>query len=202
MLILLSSVANFPQWRFLSYFKNVINVTFSDRNKMWDVAKVIFYALLNVFTKTATPEGCCLLSILASYLQLDIMINMELLEFDNALKDYVECMLTITTTGSKCKVKMLQAQRVDPTQDAMKNVNKWIIFPASFEIWEYRYLKVNYESLADWKPWYNCALIQLTESETVFVCLISIFTCDIPDFLTLHTPIYFFVWKLGNNYST
>ncbi|KAI6022327.1 hypothetical protein PISMIDRAFT_114155, partial [Pisolithus microcarpus 441] len=57
-------------------------------------------------------------------------------------------------------------------------------------------LKVNYELLADWKvttdhlrcspsfygqPWYDCALIQLTESETVFVHLISIFTCNIPD---------------------
>ncbi|KIK13108.1 hypothetical protein PISMIDRAFT_83897, partial [Pisolithus microcarpus 441] len=97
-------VANFLQWQFLSHFKNIINVSFSDGNKMWDVAKVIFYALLNVFTKTATPEGYCLLHILASYLQLDTligldihtkqtigMINAELLEFGNALKDYVEC---------------------------------------------------------------------------------------------------------------
>ncbi|KAI6142400.1 hypothetical protein BKA82DRAFT_153579, partial [Pisolithus tinctorius] len=55
-------------------------------------------------------------------------------------------------------------------------------------------LKVNYESSVDWKvvtdhllcnlsfygqPWYDCALIQLMETETVFVHLISIFTCNV-----------------------
>ncbi|KAI5993201.1 hypothetical protein EDD15DRAFT_2388095 [Pisolithus albus] len=341
-------VANFPRWRFLTHFKNVINVTFSDGNKMRDVAKVIFYALLNVFTKTATPEGYCLLRVLASYLQLDTligldvhtertigMINTELLEFDNALKDYVECVnksgleglrvdwdfpkvhlwkhvsrdirmkgatrnystrpnesmhgpikeayerrsngrnvatqilrvdehklaakllrmrvdnhknwnqmqgedsagsesgrdtgccedgqsgsftaLDHVYLGSVCKPSTMQdieASRsvTDPAFVGFRKklssfcneclpqygyqVNKWIVFPASFEIREYRYLKVNYESLADWKvttdhlrcspsfygqPRYDCALIQLTESETVFVRLISIFTCDIPD---------------------
>ncbi|KAI6138798.1 hypothetical protein BKA82DRAFT_4020612 [Pisolithus tinctorius] len=70
---------------------NVINVTFSDGNKMHDLAKAMFYALLNVFTRTATPEGYCLLHILASYLQLDSLIDAELLKFDNELKAYVEC---------------------------------------------------------------------------------------------------------------
>ncbi|KAI6141985.1 hypothetical protein BKA82DRAFT_125161, partial [Pisolithus tinctorius] len=61
-------------------------------------------------------------------------------------------------------------------------------------ITEYRYLKVNYKSSVDWKvvtdhlrcnlsfygqPWYDCALIQLTDTETAFVRLISIFTCNI-----------------------
>ncbi|KAI5994925.1 hypothetical protein F5J12DRAFT_785722 [Pisolithus orientalis] len=73
---------------------NVINVTFSDGNKMCDLAKAMFYVLLNVFTRTATPKGYCLLCILASYLQLDSLIEMidaELLKFNNKLKAYIEC---------------------------------------------------------------------------------------------------------------
>ncbi|KIO11987.1 hypothetical protein M404DRAFT_125827, partial [Pisolithus tinctorius Marx 270] len=61
----------------LFHFKNVINVTFSDGNKMCDLAKAMFYALLNVFTRMATPEGYCLLCILASYLQLDSLIGLD-----------------------------------------------------------------------------------------------------------------------------
>ncbi|KIJ60954.1 hypothetical protein HYDPIDRAFT_169974 [Hydnomerulius pinastri MD-312] len=84
-------VSEFPQWRFLAHFDNVINITFSDGNKMWDLAKEIFYASLNILTKTTTPEGYCLLHILANYLELDSLIDAELLRFDKALKEYVEC---------------------------------------------------------------------------------------------------------------
>ncbi|KAI6142401.1 hypothetical protein BKA82DRAFT_86554, partial [Pisolithus tinctorius] len=42
----------------------------------------MFYALLNVFTRMATPEGYCLLHILTSYLQLDSLIGLDV---------YIEC---------------------------------------------------------------------------------------------------------------
>jgi len=65
-----------------------------------------------------------------------------------------------------------------------------------FQICEYRYLKVNYESTVDWKqatdylrcnpsfhgqPRYDCALIQLTPERSAFVKLILMFKCHLPD---------------------
>ncbi|KAI6139509.1 hypothetical protein BKA82DRAFT_4020029 [Pisolithus tinctorius] len=274
-------VSNFPQWWLLFHLKNVINVTFSDQNKMHDLAKAMFYALLNVFTRMATPEGYCLLHILASYLQLDSLIEMieaELLKFDNKLKAYIECvnksglewlqvdwdfpkilcvdkhklaakLLRICVdnyknwtqmqgepagTEGECNnsqsglftafdhVYLSSSSKLSTVQDIEAScsvsdtafvgfckklsgfcnqclpqygyqVDKWIATPAHFKA-KYRYLKVNYESSVDWKivtdhlrcnpsfygqPWYDCALIQLTETETAFVHLISIFTCNV-----------------------
>ncbi|KAI6002407.1 hypothetical protein F5J12DRAFT_947888 [Pisolithus orientalis] len=70
----------------------------------YSMLQAMFYALLNVFTRTAIPKGYCLLHILTSYLQLDSligldmhteqtieMIDAELLKFDNELKAYIEC---------------------------------------------------------------------------------------------------------------
>lgn len=62
------------------------------------------------------------------------------------------------------------------------------------QIHEYRYLKVNYESMVDWKQTtdhlrcnpqfhgllrFDHALIQLTADETIFVRLILLFRCSI-----------------------
>ncbi|KAI6141445.1 hypothetical protein BKA82DRAFT_4018739 [Pisolithus tinctorius] len=72
----------------------ILNILGTNGNKMHDLAKAMFYALLKVFTRMATPKGYCLLCILASYLQLDSLIEMidaELLKFDNKLKAYIEC---------------------------------------------------------------------------------------------------------------
>lgn len=67
----------------------------------------------------------------------------------------------------------------------------------SYQISEYRYLKVNYESCVDWKlatdylrcnpqffgaPRYDCAYVQLTPTKTAFVRLITFFTCQIHGF--------------------
>ncbi|KAI5997608.1 hypothetical protein F5J12DRAFT_725172, partial [Pisolithus orientalis] len=61
---------------------------------------------------------------------------------------------------------------------------------------EYHYLLVNYKLTVTWNqctdhlccnlsffgvPFYDCALIQYTETETTFVCLICMFSCVIPD---------------------
>ncbi|KAG2151772.1 hypothetical protein BD769DRAFT_1623523 [Suillus cothurnatus] len=73
-------------------------------------------------------------------------------------------------------------------------LTNWITFPADYQIHEYRYLKVNYESMVDWKqatdhlrcnpqfhglPRFDHALIQLTMDETIFVRLIFLFRCCI-----------------------
>ncbi|KAG1725468.1 hypothetical protein EDD22DRAFT_982843 [Suillus occidentalis] len=73
-------------------------------------------------------------------------------------------------------------------------LTNWITFPADYQIHEYRYLKVNYESMVDWKqttdhlrcnpqfhglPRFDHALIQLTADETIFVQLILLFRCSI-----------------------
>ncbi|KAI6038375.1 hypothetical protein EDC04DRAFT_2603975 [Pisolithus marmoratus] len=71
-------------------------------------------------------------------------------------------------------------------------VQKWIVIHPNLKIWEYKYLKVNYESLVNWKlttdhlqcnlmffgvPQYDCAIVQLTEVDTAFIHLICIFSC-------------------------
>ncbi|KAI5989534.1 hypothetical protein EDD15DRAFT_2171237 [Pisolithus albus] len=342
-------ISQFPRWRGLSHFKNVLNITFSDGNKKRDLAKEIYYACLSIFTKDQTPEGYRLLHILTSYLELDSLIGLdvhtektidmiesELLRFDRALKEYVECVegsgmeglrtewnfpkthlwkhvaQDIRSKGAtqnystrpnesmhgplkeayarrsngrdmasqacilrvdehKLAAKLLrmridnhtnwsqlQAGGLDRESDAVEDnlddpgmfeghiylgsecqpttvqdieanfsrtdsafvgfrkklsdfcneclasygyqVQKWIIIPPKFEIREYKYLKVNYESLVDWKvttdhlrcnpmfhgaPRYDCAIIQLTEVDVAFVCLICIFSCRIPDICSI-----------------
>ncbi|KIN99482.1 hypothetical protein M404DRAFT_30342 [Pisolithus tinctorius Marx 270] len=76
-------------------------------------------------------------------------------------------------------------------------LNTWIRLQGTDTVWEYRYLKVNYASVVDWKvavnhircspsfhgrPRYDCALIQLSETKTAFVRLIFMFTCKIAAF--------------------
>ncbi|KAG1882178.1 hypothetical protein F4604DRAFT_1879586 [Suillus subluteus] len=82
---------------------SVINITFSDGNKMQDLSKQTLYSALNVLTHRASPEGYQLLRVIGSYLQLDSYIGLnvhttstlaaldaEPLVFNAALKDYVE----------------------------------------------------------------------------------------------------------------
>ncbi|KAG2138226.1 hypothetical protein BD769DRAFT_1384751 [Suillus cothurnatus] len=73
---------------------------------------------------------------------------------------------------------------------------RWIVLPVDFQIHEHRYLRVNYENSVDWKQSTNhlrsnpsfhghlrfdCALIQLTADRMVFVRLILMFKCELPD---------------------
>ncbi|KAG1730467.1 hypothetical protein EDB19DRAFT_1897064 [Suillus lakei] len=73
-------------------------------------------------------------------------------------------------------------------------LTSWLTFPADFQIHEHHYLKVNYESMVDWKqvtdhlwcnlrfhglPWFDHALIQLTAEETIFTRLVFLFRCCI-----------------------
>ncbi|KAI5998520.1 hypothetical protein F5J12DRAFT_906856 [Pisolithus orientalis] len=58
-------------------------------------------------------------------------------------------------------------------------LKKWVTIPADFNIYEYHYLKVNYESCFFGTPCYDCAYMQLTSTQTAFVRLITFFTCQI-----------------------
>ncbi|KAG2105004.1 uncharacterized protein F5147DRAFT_746463 [Suillus discolor] len=75
-------------------------------------------------------------------------------------------------------------------------LTRWTIIPTDFQIHEYRYLKLNYESTVNWRqstdhlqsnpsfhgsPRFDCALIQLTAERTVFVKIIFMFKCEVPD---------------------
>ncbi|KAG2339941.1 hypothetical protein BDR05DRAFT_977501 [Suillus weaverae] len=75
-------------------------------------------------------------------------------------------------------------------------LTRWVTILADFLIHEHHYLKVNYENTVDWRQstdhlhcnllfhgqsCFNCALIQLTAERAIFVWLILMFKCNIPD---------------------
>ncbi|KAG2140569.1 hypothetical protein DEU56DRAFT_870910 [Suillus clintonianus] len=76
------------------------------------------------------------------------------------------------------------------------HLTRWTTIPADFQVHEYRYLKINYESTVNWRqstdhlrcnpsfhgsPHYDCAFIQLTAESTAFVKIILMFKCEVPD---------------------
>ncbi|KAG1796452.1 uncharacterized protein HD556DRAFT_1431467 [Suillus plorans] len=92
----------------------IIHITFSDGNKMQDLSKQAFYSAVNVLNQRTSPEGYKLLRVISSYLQLDSYIGLdvhtsstlaaidaELLVFDSALKEYIECALNSPIVGLK-----------------------------------------------------------------------------------------------------
>ncbi|KAI6105102.1 hypothetical protein EV401DRAFT_2060642 [Pisolithus croceorrhizus] len=97
-----------------------------------------------------------------------------------------------TYLGSPCKLTTMQNIETDHSQTD------------SAFIREYKYLKVNYESLVNWKlntnhlqcnpmfhgaPWYDCAVVQLTKADVTFIHLISIFSCEIPDVCSINLAL-------------
>ncbi|KAG1768464.1 hypothetical protein EV702DRAFT_1181984 [Suillus placidus] len=76
------------------------------------------------------------------------------------------------------------------------HLTRWFTIPVDFQIHEYRYLRLNYESTVNWKqstdhlrsnpsfhgsPRFDCALIKLTAEKNVFVKIILMFQCEVPD---------------------
>ncbi|KAI6102268.1 hypothetical protein F5141DRAFT_1065743 [Pisolithus sp. B1] len=74
------------------------------------------------------------------------------------------------------------------------HLDEWIRLQGTHMVQEYQYLKVKYTSMVDWEvatdhlrcslkvhgqQWYDCALIQLSETKTAFVQLIFLFTCKV-----------------------
>ncbi|KIK79337.1 hypothetical protein PAXRUDRAFT_16380 [Paxillus rubicundulus Ve08.2h10] len=105
-------VTDFPSWRNLSHFHAVVNITFNNGNKMNDLAKQVFYALLNILKKNTVPEGYTLLQMLQTYLELDSLISLdvhtettlsmiekELPQFNDALNEYIELAMKSNIEG-------------------------------------------------------------------------------------------------------
>ncbi|KIK78200.1 hypothetical protein PAXRUDRAFT_164651 [Paxillus rubicundulus Ve08.2h10] len=104
----------FPRWCGLAHFDTMIHITYSDGNKMWDLAKQCFYAGLNILTATSTRAGYQLLHMICSYLQLNSLIGLDvhtenmlamieskLLVFRDELKAYQSCMHHLADTDLK-----------------------------------------------------------------------------------------------------
>ncbi|KIJ11284.1 hypothetical protein PAXINDRAFT_164124 [Paxillus involutus ATCC 200175] len=94
---------DFLHWRKFAHFKTILQVTYSDGNKLADLSIQLFYSTLNVLTPAASPEGYLLLELISSYLQLDSLIGLdvhmestltnievELLIFNRRLKAYLD----------------------------------------------------------------------------------------------------------------
>ncbi|KAG1901609.1 uncharacterized protein F5891DRAFT_1187480 [Suillus fuscotomentosus] len=93
----------FLQWHNLNHFKSVMKISFSDGNKLRDIAKQMLYAAQNILTCNEDTVGYVLLQCIASYLQLTmyIVLNVhteatlaageaELLVFEMHLHAYID----------------------------------------------------------------------------------------------------------------
>ncbi|KAG1775238.1 hypothetical protein EV702DRAFT_1180452 [Suillus placidus] len=67
----------FPRWRDLNHFKSVMKISFSDGNKLRDIAKQMLYAAQNVLRCSEDPVGYALLQSIGSYLQLTMYIVLD-----------------------------------------------------------------------------------------------------------------------------
>ncbi|KAF7969796.1 hypothetical protein HWV62_25973 [Athelia sp. TMB] len=80
-----SIMGQFPRWRDLNHFNGVMHVTFTDGSKYEDISKeteppseqVIIFALHNVVTRAACPNGYLLLKCMRSYLVVDMYFALE-----------------------------------------------------------------------------------------------------------------------------
>ncbi|KAG2039469.1 hypothetical protein BDR03DRAFT_980945 [Suillus americanus] len=55
----------FPRWRDLNHFKSIMQISFSDGNKLRDIAKQMLYAAQNVLRRSEDPVGYALLQCIA-----------------------------------------------------------------------------------------------------------------------------------------
>ncbi|KAG2029832.1 hypothetical protein BDR03DRAFT_879823, partial [Suillus americanus] len=67
----------FPRWRDLNHFKSIMQISFSDGNKLRDIAKQMLYAAQNVLRHSEDPVGYALLQCIGSYLQLTMYIALN-----------------------------------------------------------------------------------------------------------------------------
>ncbi|KAI6026050.1 hypothetical protein EDC04DRAFT_2573566, partial [Pisolithus marmoratus] len=61
-----------------NHFKSVMNIFFSDGNKLLDIAKQIIFTTQNVLTCQAHPMGFALLHCIASYLHYHMYILLDI----------------------------------------------------------------------------------------------------------------------------
>ncbi|KAF8123035.1 hypothetical protein EV363DRAFT_1550073 [Boletus edulis] len=115
-------LSDFPRWHDLAYFDTVLHITFSDGNKLRDLAKQVFYALLDVLTQASSPVGYRLLRMLGTYLQLDSLIGLdvhtdktlemiekELIVFGDELQQYIKAVERSDNTDLKLDWDFLKA---------------------------------------------------------------------------------------------
>ncbi|KAF8548228.1 hypothetical protein OG21DRAFT_1479277 [Imleria badia] len=107
-------LSDFPRWHDLAHFDTVLHITFSDGNKLRDLVKQVFYALLDILTQASSPVGYRLLRMLGTYLQLDSLIGLdvhtdktlemiekELIVFGNELQQYIKAIKHSDNTDLK-----------------------------------------------------------------------------------------------------
>ncbi|KAI6011650.1 hypothetical protein EDC04DRAFT_2871060 [Pisolithus marmoratus] len=68
----------FPHWRNFNHFKSVMNIFFSDGNKLLDIAKQIIFTTQNILTHQVHPVGFALLCCIASYLHYHMYILLDI----------------------------------------------------------------------------------------------------------------------------
>ncbi|TFK82664.1 hypothetical protein K466DRAFT_499894 [Polyporus arcularius HHB13444] len=67
-----------PRWRGLSHFKSdTYKTSFADGKKMEDLSKNTLFVVHNILTKTASPHGYLLCSMLRSYLEVDMYLSFD-----------------------------------------------------------------------------------------------------------------------------
>ncbi|KAG1899028.1 uncharacterized protein F5891DRAFT_1190206 [Suillus fuscotomentosus] len=67
----------FPRWRDLNHFKSVMTISFSDGNKLRDIAKQMLYSAQNVLKRSEDPVGYALMQCIGSYLRLTMYIALD-----------------------------------------------------------------------------------------------------------------------------
>ncbi|KAI6003353.1 hypothetical protein EDC04DRAFT_2871830 [Pisolithus marmoratus] len=93
----------FPRWRNSNHFKSVMNIFFSDRNKLLDIAKKIIFTTQNILTHQAHPVGFVLLHCIASYLHYHMYILLDV-------------HMETTLAAGECKLHTFQCHlEVSPT---------------------------------------------------------------------------------------
>ncbi|KAG1769707.1 hypothetical protein EV702DRAFT_1181706 [Suillus placidus] len=115
------------------------------------------------------------------------------------------CAVTIQDIENRCSAQNTAFQGFHRKFSNFVNISlptygfhlmRWITIPVDFQIHEYCYLRLNYESTVNWKqstdhlrsnpsfhgsPCFDCALIKLTAEKNVFVKIILMFQCEVPD---------------------
>ncbi|KAG2351975.1 hypothetical protein BDR07DRAFT_1385019 [Suillus spraguei] len=83
----------FPQWRDLNHFKSIMKISFSNGNKLRDIAKQMLYAAQNVLRRSEDPVGYALLQCIALNVHTEATLTAgeaELRVFETRLHAYID----------------------------------------------------------------------------------------------------------------
>ncbi|EPT01467.1 hypothetical protein FOMPIDRAFT_1120536, partial [Fomitopsis schrenkii] len=91
----------FPRWRGLTHFKQVIGIAFNDGSKFEDLSKIVPYIVHNAIATVKGSEGYLLLCLLRKFLELDMLYSFRIqtddtialirdktIEFSHSLEEY------------------------------------------------------------------------------------------------------------------